>query len=58
MENPEIKQNLKINGGKENESRTIPSLGCKAWDAAKVVLKGKYMTIQAFLKKQVIFCNR
>ena len=32
----------------ENENTTVQSL----WDAAKVVLKGKYIAIQAFLKKQ------
>ena len=32
----------------ENENTTVQNL----WDATKVVLKGKYITIQAFLKKQ------
>ena len=32
----------------ENENTTIQIL----WDAAKAVLKGKYIAIQAYLKKQ------
>ncbi|VFV33551.1 Hypothetical predicted protein, partial [Lynx pardinus] len=32
----------------ENENTTIQIL----WDAAKVVLRGKYIAIQAYLKKQ------
>ena len=32
----------------ENENRTIQML----WDAAKAVLRGKYIAIQAYLKKQ------
>ena len=32
----------------ENENTTVQNV----WDATKVVLKGKYITIQAFLKKQ------
>ena len=31
----------------ENENTTVQNL----WDAAKAVLRGKYMAIQAFLKK-------
>ena len=34
--------------GNENESTTIQML----WDAAKAVLRGKYIAIQAYLKKQ------
>ena len=32
----------------ENENRTIQNL----WDAAKAVLRGKFIAIQAYLKKQ------
>ena len=32
----------------ENENTTIQTF----WDAAKAVLRGKYITIQAYLKKQ------
>ena len=32
----------------ENENTTIQTL----WDAAKAVLRGKYIAIQAYLKKQ------
>ena len=32
----------------ENENTTVQNL----WDAAKAVLRGKYIAIQAFLKKQ------
>jgi len=32
----------------ENENTTVPNL----WDAAKAVLRGKYIAIQAYLKKQ------
>ena len=32
----------------ENENTTIQML----WDAAKAVLRGKYIAIQAYLKKQ------
>ena len=32
----------------ENEHTTIQTL----WDAAKAVLRGKYIAIQAYLKKQ------
>ena len=32
----------------ENENTTIQKL----WDAAKAVLRGKYIAIQAYLKKQ------
>ena len=33
----------------DNENTTIQNL----WGAAKAVLRGKFMTIQAFLKKQI-----
>jgi len=32
----------------ENENTTVQNL----WDGAKAVLRGKYIAIQAFLKKQ------
>ena len=39
------KKNLEKN---ENENVTIPNL----WDAAKVVIRGKFIAIQSYLKKQ------
>ena len=41
----EIKKYLKTN---DNENTTIQNL----WDATKAVLRGKFITIQAFLKKK------
>ena len=41
----EIKKYLKIN---DNEHMMIQNL----WDAAKAVLRGKFIAIQAYLKKQ------
>ena len=41
----EIKKYLKTN---DNEDRTTPNL----WDAMKAVLRGKFIAIQAFLKKE------
>ena len=41
----EIKKYLEIN---DNENKTIQNL----WDAAKAVLRGKFIAIQAYLKKQ------
>ena len=41
----EIKKYLKTNN---NENTTIQNL----WDAAKAVLRGKFIMIQAFLKKK------
>ena len=41
----EIKKYLETN---DNENMTIQNL----WDAAKAVLRGKFITIQAYLKKQ------
>ena len=41
----EIKKNLETN---DNENTTIQNL----WDAAKAVLRGKFIAIQAYLKKQ------
>ena len=41
----EIKKYMETN---ENENTTIQML----WDAAKAILRGKYIAIQAYLKKQ------
>ena len=41
----EIKKYLETN---DNENTTIQNL----WDAAKAVLRGKFIAIQAYLKKQ------
>ena len=41
----EIKKYMETN---ENENTTIQML----WDAAKAVLRGKYIAMQAYLKKQ------
>ena len=41
----EIKKYLETN---DNESKTTQNL----WDAAKTVLRGKFIAIQAYLKKQ------
>ena len=41
----EIKQILETN---DNENKTTQNL----WDAAKAVLRGKFITIQSYLKKQ------
>ena len=43
----EIKKYLETN---DNENTTIQNL----WDAAKAVLRGKFIAIQAYLKKQEI----
>ena len=43
--NEEIKKYLEAN---ENENMTTQNL----WDAAKAVLRGKFIAIQAYLKKQ------
>ena len=40
-----MKKYIKIN---DNENTTTQNL----WDAAKVVLRGKFIAIQSFLKKQ------
>ena len=46
--NQEIKEEIKrIMETNENEDTTIQNL----WDAAKAVLRGKYITIQAAIKK-------
>ena len=39
----EIKKYMEVN---ENDNTTVQSF----WDAAKVVIRGKYIAIQAFLK--------
>ena len=41
----EIKKYMEVN---ENDNTTAKNL----WDIAKVVIRGKYITIQAFLKKE------
>ena len=41
----EVKKYLETN---DNENKTIQNL----WDAAKEVLRGKFIAIQAYLKKQ------
>ena len=46
--NQEIKELKKFMETNENENTTVQNL----WDAAKAVLRGKYIAIQAFLKKQ------
>ena len=43
--NQEKKKNLKIDG---NENTTTQNL----WDAAKAVLRGKFIAMQSYLKKQ------
>ena len=46
--NQEIKEELKkFMETNENENTTVQNL----WDTAKAVLRGKYIAIQAFLKK-------
>ena len=45
----EVKEEVKkYLGTNDNENTTIQNL----WDAAKVVLRGKFIAIQAYLKKQ------
>ena len=41
----QVKKLLETNG---NENKTIQNL----WDAAKVVLRGNFIAIQSYLKKQ------
>ena len=43
-----IKEIKKILETKDNENMTIQNL----WDAAKAVLRGKFIAIQSYLKKQ------
>ena len=45
----EIRKYLETN---ENGNTTLPNL----WDTAKAVLRGKFIMIQAFLKKQRTHC--
>ena len=47
----EIKKYLKTN---DNENTTIQNL----WDATKAVLRGKFIAIQAFLKKRRKISNQ
>ena len=46
--NQEIKELKKYMEANESENTTVQTL----WDAAKAVLRGKYITIQVYLKKQ------
>ena len=47
--NEEIKREIKnYHATNDNENTTIQNL----WDAAKAVLRGKFIAIQAFLKKE------
>ena len=49
MNNQEIKKEIKICiEMNENENKTTPNL----WDTEKAVLRGKFIAIQAYLKKQ------
>ena len=47
----EIKKYLETN---DNENMTIQNL----WDAAKAVLRGKFIAIQAYLEKQENISNK
>ena len=47
--NQEVKEEMKkYMGANENDNTTTQNL----WDAAKVVIRGKHIAIQAFLKKE------
>ena len=46
--NQEIKEEIKKKYTEASENTTFQNL----WDAAKAVLRGKYIAIQAYLKKQ------
>ena len=49
LNNQEIKREIKICiEMNENENKTTPNL----WDTVKAVLRGKFIAIQAYLKKQ------
>ena len=49
MANQEVKEEIKKSiEANENDNTTAQNL----WDAAKAVIKGKYIAIQAFLKKE------
>ena len=53
--NNEIKEEfLKYLEANDNENTTIQNL----WDAAKAVLRGKFIAIQAFFKKQEKISNK
>ena len=41
------RRNQKVSGNKQNELTTTQNL----WDTAKAVLRGKFIAIQAYLKK-------
>lgn len=47
MVNQEIKEDIK-NYMETNENTTVQNI----WDAAKVILRGKFTAIQAYLKNQ------
>ena len=40
-------RNQKVSGKNENEHTTVQNL----WDTAKAVLRGKFIAVQAYLKK-------
>ena len=44
----EIKREIKFSRKNDNENTTTQNL----WDAAKAVLRGKFIAIQSYLKKQ------
>ena len=47
--NQEVKKEIKkYTEAKENDNTTAPNL----WDAVKAIIRGKYILIQAFLKKE------
>ena len=49
MVNKEVKKEIeKYSEAKENDNTTAPNL----WTTAKVVIRGKYIAIQAFLRKE------
>ena len=55
LNNQEIKREIKICiEMNENENTTTQNL----WDTVKVVLRGKFIAIQAYLKKQEKISNR
>ena len=47
-------RNQKLSGNNENELTTTQNL----WDTAKAVLRGKFIAIQAYLKKIERFKNK
>ena len=46
----EIKKYLKTNNNEDTSTQNL-------WDAAKAVLRGKFIAIQAFLKKRIKISN-